>query len=334
MTRLILYIISIVTCFSACGRHSASKQNINSESSIMNKPNLKISFNEDSAFNYVKRQVDFGPRVPGTKEHLKAGDWLISQLAEYCDTVIVQTDEMKAFNGVQLPVRNIFGRINPEIKDRLLLVAHYDSRPWADQESDKNKINQPIPGANDGASGVGVIMELARVISENDINKGIDILLTDVEDYGSPEGNNFLVGDSEDSWCLGTQLWTQKLPYTMQELPKFAILLDMVGGYDAKFHREYFSDQLAGRYVDLVWSTASKVGHGDRFINEPGGAITDDHIYLIKAGIPAIDIIENKNEQTGSFNPTWHTLADDMGNIDRRTLKAVGETVQDVIINF
>lgn len=295
-----------------------------------------LPFNADSAYRLIERQLDFGYRVPGTEPHDRCGEWLAAELAARgADTVMVQHGEVTAWNGDRLPIANIMGRWNPDAADRVLLLAHWDSRPWADRETDKVKRDQPIPGANDGASGVAVLLELARNLKASGIDKGIDILLVDAEDYGTPEHASVWSEESEDTWCLGTQYWLENMPEFKGRTgkPAYAILLDMVGGYNAKFHREYFSNRLASKIVDKVWSAAAQAGHGDRFVNADGSPVTDDHVYLLKAGIPAIDIIECNNAETGTFNPTWHTHADGIGAIDRATLGAVGETVAQVLVN-
>ena len=184
----------------------------------------------------------------------------------------------------------------------------------------------PILGANDGGSGVGVLLEIARCLQERKPMIGVDILFVDAEDYGNS-------GDNEDTWCLGTQYWIKNLPYSPSRMPQYGILLDMVGGKDAKFHREYVSQYVAPSIVDKVWTAAVASGYGDVFVNELGGSIVDDHVYVNQGGIPCIDIIETLNPQTMSFNPTWHTLDDNMSNIDRQSLKAVGQTVLNVIYN-
>ena len=295
-----------------------------------------LPFNSDSAYRLIERQLDFGYRVPGTESHDRCGEWLAAELAARgADTVMVQRGEVTAWNGDRLPIANIMGRWNPDAADRVLLLAHWDSRPWADNETDNVKRDQPIPGANDGASGVAVLLELARNLKASEIDKGIDILLVDAEDYGTPEHASVWSGESEDSWCLGTQYWLENMPEFKGRTgkPAYAILLDMVGGYNAKFHREYFSNRLASKIVDKVWSAAAQAGHGDRFVNADGSPVTDDHVYLLKSGIPAIDIIECNNAETGTFNPTWHTHADGIGAIDRATLGVVGETVAQVLVN-
>lgn len=284
------------------------------------------SFNADSAYNYVKTQVDFGPRVPGSATHKACGDWLVASLKAFgADTVIEQTAWDNAFNGDRLPIRNIFARYNPDARHRVILLAHWDTRPWADNDPDKTNHVKPVPGANDGASGVGVLLEMARQFQAQRPEIGVDLLLTDVEDYGETGG------DDETSWCIGTQYWVENMPYGVSDRPMYGVLLDMVGGQGAQFHREYFSDNYASATVDRVWAAAKMAGYEDRFVNAPGGAITDDHIHLLKAGIPTIDIIESHNASTGNFPPTWHTVKDDMSSIDASSLKAVGQTLMQLI---
>ncbi len=288
-----------------------------------------VGFNSDSAYSYVARQVEFGPRVPGTKEHKACGDYLIAQLKKFgADTVKAQTGKVTAFNGDELPYRNIMATFKGDSSERILLLAHWDTRPWADRDPDAANHNKPILGANDGASGVGVLLEVARQLQMKRPKTTIDLLFVDVEDYGTSEGEN-----SDRSWCLGSREWADSKPYSENNAPEYAILLDMVGAKDAIFYREYLSQTYAPEIVDMVWQQAVKSGYGNRFPNSVGGAITDDHLQVIRAGIPCIDIIECGNMSTGSFHPSWHTLNDNMSIIDRETLKAVGQVVIDLIYN-
>lgn len=288
----------------------------------------RIEFNADSAYRNVKAQVDFGPRVPGTDGHTRCAQYLVSELVRYgVDTVTQQTTTVTAYNGDKLPINNIMGRFNKNASDRVLLLAHWDTRPWADQEERKVDRVKPILGANDGGSGVGVLLEIARCLQQEKPSIGVDILFVDAEDYGKMEG----WGNNDVTWCLGTQYWIRNHPYTKQNMPRYGILLDMVGGLDAKFNREYGSQQVASDIVDKVWAMASASGYGDVFVNELGGSVIDDHVFVNQIGIPCIDIIESLNPATKSFNPTWHTLDDNMKNIDRQSLKAVGQTVLNLI---
>ena len=309
----------------ACAAKTETKQ---TSDPVQDTPVKKIEFNADSAYSNVKSQVDFGPRVPGTEGHSKCAQYLVNKLKHYgADSIIEQKTTVTAFNGDKLPINNIMGQFNKSAQKRVLLLAHWDTRPWADEDPDESRRQQPIPGANDGGSGVGVLLEVARCLQIEKPSIGVDILFVDAEDYGQNGG------EDEHSWCLGTQYWTMHHPYPTGEMPIYGILLDIVGGIDARFHREMASQRFAPSIVNKVWSMASASGYGTTFLNEMGGGIIDDHVYVNGVGIPCIDIIENNNEQTGSFPSTWHTHADNMSNISRQSLKAVGQTVLNVIYN-
>ena len=321
MNKSLIYII-LALLLASCGNNTGK-----AAAETAAEPSLDVvNFDADSCMAYLKAQVDFGPRVPDTDAHRLTADYLANTLRANGADVSVQSTSAQTAQGKKIPVYNILGRFAAERNTRILLLAHWDTRPWADEDPNENNHDKPIDGANDGASGVAVLLEIARLLgSQMPENIGIDILFVDAEDSGAS-------GD-DSSWCLGTQLWVKSMPYTAVNTPKYAILLDMVGGRNAKFHREYLSDYYARSVVDRVWSIASSSGYATRFINATGGAITDDHVIINRAGIPAIDIIENKNNETGSFNPTWHTLDDNVRNIDINTLKAVGQVVANCIYN-
>lgn len=288
-----------------------------------------VKFNADSAFFYVENQVALGPRVPGTEAHRLCGDFIASTLERHsADTVIVQRGNATIHTGERIPIINIMGRYNMSAPRRVLIVAHYDTRPWADEEIDESKHEMPIPGANDGGSGVGVILELARQVGQRNPAVGVDFLLVDAEDSGISSG----WGDNEETWCLGTQYWTSHMPYkSAEERPVYGIVLDMVGGDGAVFYRESLSERLAPQLNTKVWGTALRSEYADRFNNSVSGSLIDDHLFINRVGIPCIDIVECNNAATGSFPATWHTLSDDMRHIDQRSLEAVGQTVADVI---
>lgn len=274
-------------------------------------------FSEDSAMSYLKRQVEFGPRVPNSPAHRRAGDWMVAELKRHGAEVHEQTADLTAFDGTVLKCRNIFARYNPGASGgRLLLLAHYDTRPWADQDPDPANHKLPADGANDGASGVAVLLETARHLAAVNPGTGIDILLSDTEDYGATE--------DEDSWALGTRYFAERMNANGWT-PAKAILLDMVGGRNAIFPYEYFSRQSAPALDRAFRNAAATAGYGHLFPDTPGSAVTDDHLELIKTGIPAIDIIEYSRES--GFNPTWHTMSDNIENIDPATLKAVGQSL-------
>lgn len=277
-----------------------------------------MEFDADSAYSYVAHQVEFGPRVPNTQAHRICGDWIESELRRHGAEVTVQNAELEAFDGTKLNARNFLARYNPEVRDRLLLLAHWDCRPWADEDPDPAKRKLPVDGANDGASGTGILLEIARQLGAYGSDKGIDLLFVDAEDWGSD-------GDDE-SWALGTRHFINNIPVDNFS-PSGAILLDMVGGKGAVFCREYFSQQSNPSLADKVWATAASLGYGEMFPNRMGGAVNDDHLQLIENGIPAIDIIEYHPGAEGGFNPNWHTTHDTMDGISKETLEAVGKTV-------
>lgn len=321
----IIILLAMLTGVSCSGKTSAAAESQSVEEQFAERG----SFSADSAYSYVKRQVDFGPRVPGSDAHKACREWLVEQLSAYADTVTVSGTPVTAWDGTTIPVHNIFARFKPESQARILLAAHYDTRPWADHDPDSDARLKPIDGANDGASGVGVLLEIARNLAKENPEVGVDILLTDAEDYGARDDSPR--AHEEDTWCLGAQQFARNLPYTAADTPRYGILLDMVGGRGAVFHQEYFSTRYAQKPTAKVWGMARKLGLTDRFPAKEGGAINDDHLPLIRAGIPTTDIIESYNASTGGFNPTWHTHDDNMDNIDPSSLSAAGRVVLNLI---
>ena len=289
-------------------------------------------FDADSAYQYTKAQVDFGPRVPNTKEHVACGNYLAQQLEKFGATVTNQYADLIAYDGTLLKARNIIGSYKPESKKRIALFAHWDTRPWADNDPDEKNHHTPILGANDGASGAGALLEIARLIQKQQPELGIDLIFLDAEDYGTPQ---FYTGEhKEESWCLGAQYWA-RTPHVQGYNARFGILLDMVGGKNATFYKEQYSEMYAKGINKKVWAKAEELGFGRYFINEKTGKITDDHLFINRiAQIPTIDIVPNHPEaELSGFGDTWHTVNDTMDNIDRSTLKAVGQTVLEVIYN-
>lgn len=287
------------------------------------------AFSADSAFQYVQNQVDFGPRVPNTQAHIECAEYLATELKRFGALVIEQKVQLQAYDGTALNSVNIIGSFNQEQQTRIALFAHWDTRPWADNDPNPENHNKPVMGANDGASGVGVLLEIARQMGQNLPTIGIDIIFVDAEDYGaSGKQSN---ANTENSWCLGTQYWA-KNPHKPGYRARYGILLDMVGAPNAKFYREQASDFYAESIVTKVWSQAQSLGFTDNFINKPGGSITDDHIYVNQiAGIPCIDIIQFDPNTKNGFGSYWHTINDTMENIDTKTLNAVGTTLMHVI---
>ena len=317
--KMTLLYIAIAALMTACGSSGAGTANEASDRDTTTSAAASRSpFDGEGALALVRQQCDFGPRVPATGAHAQCADWLIGTLQAACDTVILQTGTVQTAKSGKLGIKNIVGVINPEASQRLLLLAHWDTRPWADNDPDAANHNKPVMGANDGASGVGVLLQLARQLKVDSTSLGIDIVLVDAEDMGE--------SDNEDSWGLGAQYWAQH-PHVDGYKPLFGILLDMVGSADATFTREYYSEQYAGGFVNLVWNCAS----GSHFINAAGGAVTDDHIFVNRAGIPCVDIIDLRSNSDTGFCPEWHTIHDTMEAISATTLAEVGQTLLNVI---
>ncbi|MDR0995197.1 MAG: M28 family peptidase [Tannerella sp.] len=286
-------------------------------------------FQADSAYRFVDEQVAFGPRVPNTPAHKACGDFLAATLKRFGAQVYVQQMTLTAYNGTKLDCRNIIGSYKPAARKRVLLFAHWDSRPYADNDSDPKEQRKPIDGADDGASGVGVLLEMARLMDKQAPDVGVDILFTDAEDYGVPSFSS--QRDDDNSWCLGTQFWARN-PHTPNYHAQYGILLDMVGAKNATFYKEYTSQAQAPSLVEKIWDTARNLGYGNFFIDADGGSIVDDHLYVISGrGIPCVDIINYAPDNKRGFADYWHTHADNMQIISRETLKAVGQTLLNVI---
>ena len=320
---LFLFVGVLVGCSSSGNKQSSSEAAIvNAVDSI----SAVAAFNADSAYAFITAQCDFGPRVPGAEAHRLAGDYLAGKLRGYGAVVTEQRMELTTFDGTGIDARNIIGEFNPSASRRILLLAHWDCRPWADNDPKVENRKRPVPGANDGASGVGVLLEVARQMSLKQPSVGIDILFVDAEDWGDS-------GGGEETWALGTQYWT-KNPHKLGYRPMFGILLDMVGAEDARFAREYFSMQYARGIVDEVWKIAQESGYGNYFSNEYGGTVTDDHVFVNRAGIPCIDIIDQNNSTGTGFFEEWHTISDTPAVISKESLDAVGQTLLNLIYSY
>lgn len=290
------------------------------------------TFNADSALAFCEAQCDFGPRIMNSEAHEKCGKWIVEKFRQFGCEVETQKADLKGYDGTILKNTNIIAHYNPKATTRILLCAHWDSRPWADNDPDSANWRKPVMAANDGASGVGVMLEIARLLqADKKLNAqiGVDFVCFDAEDWGTPQWAD--VQDQGDSWALGAQYWSENKSADYQ--PRYGILLDMVGGQGAQFYREGMSMQYASSIVKKVWRAARQAGYGSFFPNSDGGMITDDHIPVNqKAKIPTIDIIPYYPDcQQSSFGPTWHTVSDDMAHLDKNTLKAVGQTIIQVL---
>lgn len=287
----------------------------------------KIQFNADSAFAFVKAQCDFGPRVPNSTAIDRCGDYIAQTFESYGFTVDNQRTVVKGWDGKDLRCRNIIAAYRPEAEARIVICSHYDSRPWADADPDPANHHTPVMAANDGASGIAVMLELARLMKDLNPKVGVDFVCFDAEDYGVPDwADDEAQQLSGDSWCLGSQYWAKNLP--KKGYARYGILLDMVGGKDATFCYEGFSMRYAKDVVLKTWAAARYADAGHLFVQRDGSYITDDHVPMNEVGcIPTIDIIPFDQNGTNSFCPTWHTINDTPENIDPQVLRGVGQTL-------
>ncbi len=281
------------------------------------------TFCADSAYQYVADQVAFGPRIPGSTAQSQCANYLTRQMKRWCDTVIVQNFSTVLWNGQEAKGKNIIASIeskgNNPTNRRILLAAHWDSRMWADHDPDEANHHTPIDGANDGASGVGVLMEMARCIATKPLDVAVDIIFFDVEDQGVPEWADSY---EDDSWCKGSQHWG-KNPHIPYYNAVYGILLDMVGTPKPRYTKEQYSRQYASNIMDKTWMAATALGYGGIFNDDETAPILDDHIYVNQlANIPMIDIVQNSRDC--SFFKYWHTQGDNMEHVNRQSLNAIG----------
>ena len=332
-------VAGIACLLSACGKKQA----------VATRP----SFSSDSAYAYIERQMAFGPRVPNSNAHMQCAVWLIEQLKAFGAEVELQKGFMPDYKGDNQQIYNIIGHFSPSLggrdgeglsRPRILLGAHYDTRPWCDEEEDYSERFYNVPGANDGASGVGVLLEVARQLglrqkchndSINDqmVNVPVDIIFFDCEDMGTPRV--YTGAEREDTWCLGSQLWAtnyaNNIKLSNSEASngyQYGIILDMVGAPDAVFPLEMYSTQYASNYQHQIWRAAEQLGYGSMWVKQQSYPITDDHYYInYIAGIPCVDVIHYDIRNATGFPHWWHTRNDNMDNISKSTLQAVGEVV-------
>lgn len=326
--------MTAVTSFAcSCKSQKGGETTETTDSASIAKP-VGPKFNPDSAYAFTAAQCDFGPRVMNSAAHDKCEAWIISKFKQYGCEVQTQKADLKGYDGTTLKATNIIASFNPKAQRRIMLCAHWDSRPWADNDPDSTNHRKPVMAANDGASGVAVMIEIARQLqADSSLNVGVDFICFDAEDWGVPQWETAQQG-SENSWALGAQYFSKNLPQGYQ--PEFGILLDMVGGEGAQFFKEGISKRYALNIVDKVWEAARTAGYESYFPTAEGGMITDDHVPINQnANIPTIDIIPYYADcQQSNFGPTWHTINDTMEHIDKNTLLAVGQTVIQVLYSL
>lgn len=320
--KTIAFGITILTLITACSPKRTGEKPEGEKTESLS----FLTFNSDSAFEFVKTQVNFGPRVPNSEASRACAKWLAETLRRYTPETHIQAFKARAYNGEILNGQNIIASFHPQAKKRILLGAHWDSRPYADLDPDPANHRKPIDGANDGASGVGVLLELARLMSISEPSAGVDIVLFDAEDYGPPQDNQS--SGNEEAWGLGSQYWGRN-PHIPNYRAQYGVLLDMVGVPNPTFLMEGFSMYYAPQIVKKVWDIAHALGYGKYFPFEKGGYITDDHYFVNKiANIPMINIIHLEPQPNqGTFFKYWHTQMDNLDNVDPYSLQMVGDVL-------
>lgn len=328
--KKLIYLLALPLLMMSCGGTKTTEQAVYVP--------VAPSFDEDSAYQYVADQCAFGPRVMNTAAHDSCGNYIAGKFAGFGAKIYDQYADSKLYDGTLVKMRNIIASFNPDAEDRILISGHWDSRPWADYDEDEAKHHSPIDGANDGGSCVAVMLEMARQLQLSEQRGdssffalhptlGIDFICWDAEDCGTPAFE-----DMESShWCLGSEYWAgkrHKEGYTA----RYGINLDMVGGYNTVFFKELISMAYAPSIVDKVWAMAHRIGYGKYFSYDDDrcGQITDDHVQVNQGGIACIDVI-GSDKDGRTFPATWHTQNDNIKNIDKQTLKAVGQTMLEII---
>ncbi|MGC8594910.1 MAG: M28 family peptidase [Candidatus Kryptoniota bacterium] len=308
---ILLFVLAIM--FNSCSKHSET-----SKTRTMKYPDIPVpSFSGSNAFQYLVAQTNFGPRNPNSIGHTQCLAYLQEELARYADSVQLQSFDVTGYNGLILHLTNVIAHFNSKSQRRVLLSAHWDTRPRADHEKG-GPVDKPILGANDGASGVAVLLEIARNLKSNPPPVGVDIILWDGEDYGREGDLN--------NYFLGSRYWAATKPYSYQ--PLFAVNLDMVGDKQLTLPKEGFSVKYAPDIVNLVWNTAGELGIS-QFIDRVGDDVYDDHLELDNVGIKAIDIIDFAYPD--ATNRYWHTLEDTPDKCSPESLAAVGRVLLQVI---
>ena len=319
--KQLLILLSVTLLCAACGDKHKKSADAADDALVAQQ------FSADSAFTFCQQQCDFGPRTMNSEAHEQCGQWIMDKFRSYGLKVSEQRATLTGFDGTPLQSNNITAHYQSELQQRILICAHWDSRPWADNDPDEANHQKPVLAANDGASGVAVMLELARVLSADTcrLPVGVDFVCFDAEDWGTEH--------QSDSWALGAQYWAKSIHKELNgKTYRYGILLDMVGGQGARFYQEGVSLLYAKNVVDRVWKAATIAGYSSMFPQADGGTITDDHVPVNQAGIPCIDIIPCYPDcEQSNFGPTWHTISDDMDHIDPATLKAVGQTLLQVL---
>jgi len=324
MYRFLLRAAFLTLILSAIGCKDDSNSSTASTTEV--KPIRIPAFSSDSTYSHIEKQLSFGVRVPGTDGHKACKDWMVSKFKSYGADVIEQDFTANIYTGEKWPATNIIAQFNPENKKRVILSAHWDTRFIAEEDPDSSKRDQPIPGADDGASGTAVLIEMGRLLQQHPIDLGVDIILWDAEDQGNRSKDA-----KEHTWCLGSQYWAGK-KHKKNYRAQWGINLDMIGAKNPRFGQDEASKYFAGQLLNKVWTLAQNMGYSDMFVNEDTGGLTDDHLYVSREGkVPMIDIINQPAGTDTHFMDKWHTHGDDIDNISKRSLRVVGQVVTAVI---
>lgn len=322
--KKILLPLLLSILFLCCGKETP-KEEVEEQFALKPMANTPV-FNSDNAFGYVEKQLSFGPRNPNSPAHQQALVFLESEMKRFADKVTLQNFSYPGYNDEILNLTNVIASFNPAAQNRIFLCAHWDSRPRADKDKNPALVDKPILAANDGASGVAVLLELARLLKENKVQIGIDLILFDGEDYGKES--------DLQNYLLGSKYFAANLPKDYK--PAFGILLDLVGDKEAKFYKETNSMMYAPDVVDMIWSTASLL-NATTFSNLEGDGIYDDHIPLNQVGIRTVNIVDadliGANSAVERRN-YWHTHKDTLENISKETLKQVGDVLTKIIYSI
>jgi glutaminyl-peptide cyclotransferase len=319
----------LIVCwvFFSCGNNPEKRTAQEPPAKVVKVP----AFDSDSAYAFVDRQVKFGPRVPDTKAHDNARDYFVHQFKKFGATVKVQEFEASTFDGHKLLLQNIIASFNSEKQKRILLAAHWDTRPFADKDSLKR--DAPFEGANDGASGAGILLEVARQLGKTPPETGVDIILFDGEDWGEKDKESGKIQPPEglDSWwCLGSQYWS-KHKHKANYSAYYGILLDMAGAKGAHFYEEGMSQKYAPKVVEKVWKVAERLGYSSYFVLQNQAGIQDDHVFVNEiANIPMVDIVDYQ-PGIGYFGDYHHSRKDNMSIISKETLGVTGSVLLNVI---
>jgi Zn-dependent M28 family amino/carboxypeptidase len=272
-------------------------------------------FDAEASMRYIQAQLEFGPRIPGTPSHRQAGDWIEAQMRARADTVIVQEWTHVTKDGDSLPMKNVFARFNPGAAQRILYLAHWDTRPVSDAASDRAERALPVPGANDGASGVALLMGVADALRQQPATIGVDLLFVDGEDFGDFSSNTDVL--------IGSKHFAQNLP-SPDYRPLFGVLWDMIGDANLRIYQEGYSMERAPEIVSRVWQTAADLGYHETFVPTGGMSVTDDHIPLLDAGLRVINVIDIDY-------PAHHTPRDTFDKVSRESMQIVGNVAMELI---